>query len=69
MILYVIIAIFYITKMVTTLLIKYGDNTEYEAFTSRCTNKHRHVHQTEYLEDKRHKKQKHTILASVSSLF
>ena len=58
MILYVLIKIIYITKIVATLLIKYGDNTEYEAFMSKCKNKHRHVRQTEYFKDKRNRRQK-----------
>ena len=55
--------------MVKTLLIRYGGNTEYQAFTSRHINKHIHVRQTEYLKDKRENSQKQEILTSVSSLF
>ena len=56
MTLYVVIKIVHITKTVTLILIKYGSNTEYEAFMSRYIDKHIHIHQTEYLEDKIHKK-------------
>ena len=56
MILYVVITIVYITKMVKKILIEYGNNTEYEVFMSRLIYRYKHIHQTEYLEDRRIKK-------------